>query len=368
VVECPRQARRNMAGVSPRTYAGAAHALLDVTSLQQQGVECSVVDFSVDGSVLRIETKALAAEVHTEGYVSGLAAGSLLDKKTGARDLGFGLNIVDFLVEPGEDTPAQPPELRYEWGDPRHHHGDIPKRYVELPQICTKAGKLPYAAVRGDGWVAVHQWFRYREATYGRRPGSLWEQTLLFIEGTRYFLASDRITSVNAAESLLLRLDMPGHLKHRHGDTFSQVYLSYHGFIPSTAFSEDFGPSQRFMYRRDDHNLPSRFIRAYRVRQGDTDGPWLAGMTLDAAAVYEAWCHQRGYVCMIQEIGGWPVREGESFGTCNLIGFFDSVDEMNAVYDRYRGAAEIRFVPRFEVAERIDLVGAEGRTMALSCT
>ncbi len=33
--------------------------------------------------------------------VSGIAQGSLLDKKTGARDVGFGLHIMDFLLGPG---------------------------------------------------------------------------------------------------------------------------------------------------------------------------------------------------------------------------------------------------------------------------
>ena len=50
---------------------------------------------------LEIETDCLVARVNAKGYVSGVAANSLLDKKTGARDLGFGLHIMDFLLAPG---------------------------------------------------------------------------------------------------------------------------------------------------------------------------------------------------------------------------------------------------------------------------
>jgi hypothetical protein len=64
-------------------------------------------------------------------------------------------------------------------------------------------------------------------------------------------------------------------------------------------------------------------------------------MTLDPTDVYEAWCHQRGYVCMIEEIGGRPIKPGESFGATFIVGFFDSIDEMHAVYDRFAGHSEL---------------------------
>ena len=89
--------------------------------------------------------------------------------------------------------------------------------------------------------------------------------------------------------------------------------------------------------------MPRRFIRAYRIRDPSTgrDGPWLAGMTLDPSAVYEAWCHQRGYVCLIEEIGGRPVRPGDTFGAAYVVGFFDSIEEMEAVYDEHAGKRTI---------------------------
>ncbi|MDP7134313.1 MAG: hypothetical protein QF437_27695, partial [Planctomycetota bacterium] len=51
-----------------------------------------------------------------------------------------------------------------------------------------------------------------------------------------------------------------------------------------------------------------------------------------------AWCHQRGYVCFIQELGGRPIKTGEKFGAAYVVGYFDSVDEMNDVYDGLRGS------------------------------
>src|ERR1700756_2117441 len=75
---------------------------------------------------VQIDTDALQARINKKGYVSGVAAGSLLDKRTGARDLGFGLHIMDFLLAPGwrDDGYARDPKT----------HGDLPKHYVEGPQ------------------------------------------------------------------------------------------------------------------------------------------------------------------------------------------------------------------------------------------
>lgn len=294
------------------------------------------------GSVICVETEALSARIRTEGYVSGVAGGTLLDKKSGARDLGFGLDIVDFLLEPKWDEPGVSPELAY-LRDPMLH-GNLPKRYVELPQICTGAKKIEATVFRGEDFVAVKLSFRYTTATYGRKPGSLWEQHLVFPRRTRYFFVSDRITSANDVDQLILRLDMPGHLKHREGDTFTKIFLSYEGEIPASDFEKDFPPDAKHLYHRREGKVPSRFIRAYKIR--GKDSPWLAGMTLNPASVYEAWCHQRGYVCFIQEIGGRRVTRGEAFGAAYVIGFFGSVEEMKEVYDKYRGWDAIEIVPR----------------------
>jgi hypothetical protein len=64
-------------------------------------------------------------------------------------------------------------------------------------------------------------------------------------------------------------------------------------------------------------------------------------MTLDPAEAAEAWCHQRGYVCLIEELHRRHVKAGETFGAAYVIGWFDSIPEMNEVYDKYKGKKTI---------------------------
>jgi hypothetical protein len=294
---------------------------------------------------VEIETDALAAAVRKRGYVSGVAEGSFLDRKTGARDVGFGLHIMDFLMSPG-------------WRDDgytrdRAVHGDLPKHYVEGPQICTQARQLPLEVIHGNGFVAVRTRYTFHEPGAGYKAGSTWEQTTVFQPGVRYVVSSESITPVNDVENLFYRIDMPGHVKHGAGpagDTFAQIYLSYGGgggdagkprTIPAAEFAKPFAPDEKFLYRRDDTRIPDRMIRAYQVKQDGKPGPWMAGMTLDPAAVSEAWCHERGYVCFIQELHGRPVKAGEPFGAAYVVGWFDDVAQMEAVYDAHKGKSRI---------------------------
>jgi hypothetical protein len=289
---------------------------------------------------IQISLPDLAASVRKQGYVSGVAAQSLFDKTTGFRDAGFGLDIVDWIMEPGSDEAYRSKldqELVYRFNTP--YHGKTPKRSIEGPQICTQAKRLNPRTILGKDFVAVTQQFQYRTAAPDRKTGSLWQQAIVFPEGKRYFISSDKIRAVNSSDAMFLRIDMPGHIKHTRGDSFSEVYLSYHGTIPASEFFEDFAPDEKFNYRRGLDKLPERFIRAYHLHDPKTgkDGPWLAGMTLAPDVVSEAWCHQRGYVCLIEEFGGRPVKPGESFSAAFVVGFFDSIEEMHGIYDRYAG-------------------------------
>ncbi len=293
-----------------------------------------------DDERIRIVGSALEASIRKKGYVTGVEAQSLLDKQTGFRDLGYGVDIVDWLMEPGSDEAYRDKlagDLPYTFNN--LVHGKRAKRSIEGPQICTKAGKLSPRVIQGKDFVAVTQDYSYTLAAPGKKTGSRWEQTIVFPAGKRYFISCDKITSVNASEALFLRLDMPGHIKHKAGDTFSEVYLSYHGKVPAKEFLKDFAPDEKFLYVREQGKIPQRMIRAYHIRDPKTgkDGPWLAGMTLDPAVVSEAWCHHRGYVCMIEEFGGRPIRAGESFGAAFIVGFFDSIEEMEKVYDAHAG-------------------------------
>lgn len=293
---------------------------------------------------IRIETPLLQAAIRKKGYVTGVKAQSFLDKKTGARDLGFGLDIADWIMEPGSDEAYRdqlPAEMVYKFGN--DYHGKKPKRSIEGPQICTQAKELKPEVIRGTDFVAIRQSFQYRTAAPGKKLGSQWTQIMIFPVGKRYFVSMQRIDAMNSSDAMFLRIDMPGHIKHLNGDSFNEVFLSYHGRISSKEFLTSFAPDERFNYRRDRDSMPERMIRAYHIRNSETgkSGPWLAGMTLDPGIVSEAWCHQRGYVCMIEEFGGGPIKAGESFSAAFIVGYFDSVDEMQRVYDQHKGSKEV---------------------------
>jgi hypothetical protein len=285
-------------------------------------------------SYVQIDTDLLKARIRKKGYVSGVEQRTLLDKKTGARDLGFGLHIMDFLMAPGWRDDGYPRDARL--------HGNLPKHYVEGPQICTQARELKPEIVQGDNFVAVRLRYTFHKPGKGYKAGSKWEQTLVFQNGIRWFFSCERITSVNDVDDLFYRIDMPGHIRHKSGDNFTQIYLSYLDKpIPASAFKDDFGPDEKFLYQRPKGEPPQRMIRAYQVKLDGKPGPWLAGMTLDPAEVSEAWCHQRGYVCFIEELHGKKVHAGETFGAAYIVGWFDNLDEMQNVYDRYKGKRTI---------------------------
>jgi hypothetical protein len=290
--------------------------------------------YTVADDVIYIDSNALSVQIRKKGYVSGTAAGSFVDLRTGARDLGFGLHIMDFLLGPGWKDDGYLRDKKF--------HGDLPKHYIEGPQICTKAKELKPKITRGNNFIAVQMEHTFTEAHNGYKAGSVWKQTLLFLADQRYLLSAEEITSANDVDKLIYRIDMPGHVKHRAGDSFRKIYLSYHGIILPRQFKNDFAPDDQFLYQRDDAKIPERFIRAYQVALPDNKvGPWLAGMTLDPAAVSEAWCHQRGYICFIQELHNRPVKKGETFGAAYVVGWFDSIADMERVYDQYKGTRRI---------------------------
>src|SRR6266567_7426665 len=110
------------------------HAALLIALTTLSGQTETPIKVQETDAYVQVDTDALQARINKKGYVSGIAAGSLLDKKTGARDIGFGLHIMDFLMAPGwkDDGYSRDAKL----------HGDLPKHYVEGPQICTQAREL----------------------------------------------------------------------------------------------------------------------------------------------------------------------------------------------------------------------------------
>jgi SAM-dependent methyltransferase len=291
-----------------------------------------------------LTTKTLAARVRKKGYVSGVEAG-MLDVETGAREMGFGLHIMDFLMAPGWREDGYEREAKI--------HGNLPKHLEEGPQICTQAGELPVEAVRGPNFVAFKMSYTFQKGYEGHGAGSRWEQTIVFPAGKRYFFSSEEITCANSVKELFYRIDMPGHARLDGPSGPCQAYLSYHGKIAEGDLAQDFGPDEKFLYQRTGGSAPERFIRAYRTRGAGGPGPWVAGMTLDPSLVKEAWCHRRGYLCFIQELWGRDVDPGERIGAAYIVGFFDTVEEMESVYDKYRGAAKIVLSPdRFDLKPR----------------
>ena len=321
---------------------------------------------------IKIETDKLEAVIPKKDpkhWMTGIEKGSFLDKTTGFREIGDGLMVIDWLMEAGSDenwsdeviAPDGHGVGRYRWyeneTEPERrdyalmaHGSSHRKRMVEGPQLCHRMKPVRPEVIRGNDFVAVKTTYAYEYAAPGRKPGSRWTQLIVFPQGERYFVLMDRIDSVNDSQEMFLRNDTPGCVRHTQGDTFSEVYLSYlsgpNGVrIPALEFFRPFPPDLKFGYRRDTHRTPQHFIRAYHLRDKETgkDGPWLAGLTLEPSVVYEAWCSQRpgGIIVMIQEIHGKPVKAGESFSAAHIVGYFDTIEDMHSVYDRYKGHTQL---------------------------
>jgi hypothetical protein len=321
-----------------------------------------------DDRAVKVETDRLEAVIPKKNprqWMTGIEKGSFLDKATGFREAGDGLMVIDWLMEAGSDAAYGDQVIaknghgvgRYTWyeneTDParrdyaRLAHGTSHrKRMVEGPQLCHRMKPVKPEVIRGKDFVAVKTTYQYEYAAPGRKPGSRWTQLIVFPKGERYFVLMDQIDSVNDSPEMFLRNDTPGCVRHEKGDTFSEIYLSYlsgpKGLrIPAKEFFEPFPPDLKFNYRRDTHRVPDSFIRAYRLRDKKTGkaGPWLAGLTLEPSVVYEAWCSQRpgGIIVMIEEVHGKPVKAGESFRAAHVVGYFDTIEQMHKVNDKYQG-------------------------------
>jgi hypothetical protein len=346
-------------------WVGFLGAGTDVSSAADDGAWARVTE---DERAIKVETDRLEAVIpkrNPKQWMTGIEKNSFLDKASGFREAGDGLMVVDWLMEAGSDEAWSEQVLapdghgvgRYTWytneTDPARrdyalmaHGSSHRKRMVEGPQLCHRMKPVQPEVVRGKDFVAVRTTYQYEYAAPGRKPGSKWTQLIVFPAGKRYFVLMDRIDTVNSSDEMFLRNDTPGCVRHERGDTFSEMYLSYLGGpqgtrIPASEFFTPFPPDVKFGYRRDTHEVPAHFIRAYRLRDKATgkDGPWLAGLTLEPSVVYEAWCSQRpgGIIVMIEETHGRPTRAGESFSAAHIVGYFDSIEEMHALCEQYKG-------------------------------
>jgi hypothetical protein len=343
-------------------------ALLLVNGNQSEAQNADWAKVTEDDRAIKIETDLLEAVIpkkNPKQWMTGIEKHSFLDKKTGFHEAGDGLMVIDWLMEAGSDAEWSDKVIapdghgvgRYRWyendTDPAQReyaimaHGTTHrKRVVEGPQLCHRMKPVQPQVTRGKDFVAVKTTYKYEYAAPGRKPGSQWTQLIVFPKGQRYFVLMDRIDTVNDSEEMFLRNDTPGCVRHEKGDTFSEMYLSYLGGpkglrIPSSEFFEPFPPDVKYGYRRDTHDKPTTFIRAYRLRDKESgkEGPWLAGLTLEPSVVYEAWCSQRpgGIIVMIEEIHGKPTKAGDTFSAAHIVGYFDTIDQMHEVYAKHKG-------------------------------
>src|ERR1700682_996446 len=94
-----------------RTWLAFSCVFVPLTGLGAQETSIKVQEFADE---IQIDTDAIQAKIRKKNYVSGIAAGSFLDKQTGARDAGFGLHIMDFLLGPGyKDGDSYERERKY---------------------------------------------------------------------------------------------------------------------------------------------------------------------------------------------------------------------------------------------------------------
>ena len=330
--------------------------------------EASWVNVNEDDRRINIETAELEAVIpkkEPKRWMTGIEKGSFVDRTTGFREAGDGLMVVDWLMEAGSDESHGASVFaddghgvgKYRWYETETepearsyaimaHGSSHRKRMVEGPQLCHRMKPVQPDVIHGTDFIAVRTRYRFEYAAPGRNAGSQWTQLIVFPRGERFFVLMDEIRCVNDSTEMFLRNDTPGCVRHSHGDTFSEMYLSYLSGpgglrIPSSEFLSPFPPDRKFGYRRDLNRAPDHFIRAYRLRDPETGdiGPWLAGLTLDPSVVYEAWCSQRpgDIIVMIQEIHGKPVKAGDVFSAAHIVGYFDSIEDMHRVYDRHKG-------------------------------
>src|SRR3954466_2748397 len=120
---------------------------------------------SEDDQQITISTPELEAKVQKKGYVTGIRAQTFVDKKTGFKEAGYGLDIVDWIMEPGSDEAYRDKiekEMVYQFNN--SYHGKTAKRAIEGPQICRQAKALDPKVIRGRDFVAVRTDWNYKTA------------------------------------------------------------------------------------------------------------------------------------------------------------------------------------------------------------
>src|SRR5947207_1882853 len=178
--------------------------------LAQPAKDAEWAQVTEDDRAIKIETDRLEAVIpkkRPRQWMTGIEKGSFLDKKTGFREAGDGLMVVDWLMEAGSDeawadkviAPDGHGVGRYTWytnetGPARKeyalmaHGSSHRKRVVEGPQLCHRMKPVRPEVIRGKDFVAVKTTYRFEYAAPGRKAGSRWTQLVVFPRGERHFL------------------------------------------------------------------------------------------------------------------------------------------------------------------------------------
>src|SRR3984957_972868 len=139
-----------------------------------------------DDRAIKVETDRLEAVIpkkEPKQWMTGIEKGSFLDKATGFREVGDGLMVVDWLMEPGSDeawggkviAPDGNGVGRYSWfaneTDPARraytlmsHGSSHRKRMVEGPQLCHRMKPVRPQVIRGKDFVAVKTTYHFEYA------------------------------------------------------------------------------------------------------------------------------------------------------------------------------------------------------------
>ena len=248
--------------------------------------------------------------------------------------LGFGLHIMDFLMAPGwrDDGYERDPKV----------HGNLPKHYVEGPQICTQAKELPVEIIRGEGLrrgaAPLHVHTSPARATRPARPGSRRSSSspaCATCSPPSGSPASTTWTTCSTASTCPATSSTTRQRRHLRAGL---PQLPRQAASPPAAFTEDFGPDEKFLYQRKDGQVPERMIRAYQVKLDGKPGP-VAGRH-DARP--GGGRPRRGATSaatsrFIEELHRRHVKAGETFGAAYVVGWFDDVPQMQQTYDRYKG-------------------------------
>ncbi len=198
-----------------------------------------------DRDQIDLETGTLHASIRKRATSAGSTSKTFGDKKTGFSRCRFRARHRRLDYGAGQRSTYRDqldPDLVYQFDNP--YHGKGPKRSIEGPQICTQAKEIQPVVIRGTDFVAIRQTFQYRTAAREKTAGSTWDAMDRVSRGKRYFISMDRIDAVNSSDAMFLRIDMPGHIRHKQGDSFSQIYLSYQGLLESSEFFKDFAPDE----------------------------------------------------------------------------------------------------------------------------